>query len=359
MMQAEFRQYHYPHTFVLESGVSLPEIDLAYQTWGQMNAAGDNVIWICHAFTGSQDVADWWQGLVGPGKLFNPENNFIVCANILGSHYGSTGPLSTNPQTGEPYFHTFPDVTIRDVINAFELLRQELGIHRIKTCIGGSMGGQQAVEWGIINPDLIQNLILVATNAVHSPWGVAFNESQRMAIELDKTWGESHPKAGIDGMKAARATALISYRNYETYQITQARQDHSLEKTLRAVSYQRYQGEKLAQRFNAYSYYILSKMMDSQDVGRNRGGIIPALKQIKSNTLVIGIKSDALFPIVEQEFLAKHLPGASFQVIDSLYGHDGFLIESGLMTKAIRLWQKLQLLEVNPMAEFFRELELL
>ena len=356
-MQAEFRQYHYPHTFPLESGASLPQLDLAYQTWGQMNSAKDNVIWICHAFTGSQDVADWWQGLVGPGKLFNPENNFIVCVNILGSHYGSTGPLSVNPKTGEPYYSTFPEITIRDVVHSFELLRKELGIKRIKTCIGGSMGGQQAVEWAIIHPDLIQNLILVATNAVHSPWGVAFNESQRMAIELDKTWGEAHPKAGIEGMKAARATALISYRNYETYQITQARQDHSLDKTLRAVSYQRYQGEKLAQRFNAYSYYVLSKMMDSQDVGRNRGGIIAALKLIKSNTLVIGIKSDALFPIVEQEFLSKHIPGASFQVIDSLYGHDGFLIESGLMTKAIRLWQKLQLLEVNPMAEFFKELE--
>jgi len=356
-MQAEFRHNHYPHTFPLESGASLPEIDLAYQTWGQMNAAGDNVIWICHAFTGSQDVADWWQGLVGPGKLFNPENNFIVCANILGSHYGSTSPLSLDPRTGQPYYHHFPSISIRDVVHAFELLRQELRIKSIKTCIGGSMGGQQAVEWGIINPDLIQNLILIATNAVHSPWGVAFNESQRMAIEVDHTWKESHAQAGIEGMKAARATALISYRNYETYQITQSRQDHSLEKTLRAVSYQRYQGEKLAQRFNAYSYYILSKMMDSQDVGRNRGGIIPALKLIKSNTLVIGIKSDALFPIVEQEFLAKHIPGASFQVIDSLYGHDGFLIESGLMTKAIRLWQKLQLLEVNPMAEFFRELE--
>ena len=289
-MQAEFRHYHYPHSFTLESGVSLPYIDLAYQTLGQMNAAGDNVIWICHAFTGSQDVADWWQGLVGPGKLFNPENNFIVCANILGSHYGSTGPLSVNPSTGKPYYHTFPDVTIRDVVNTFELLRVELGIHSIKTCIGGSMGGQQAVEWGIINPDLIQNLILVATNAVHSPWGVAFNESQRMAIELDKTWGESQPKAGIEGMKAARSMALISYRNYETYKITQARQDHSLEKTLRAVSYQRYQGEKLAQRFNAYSYYILSKILYSQYVFLNRCVIIPALNQIKSNKFLIGIK---------------------------------------------------------------------
>jgi homoserine O-acetyltransferase len=178
-----------------------------------------------------------------------------------------------------------------------------------------------------------------------------------MSIEVDPTWTESHSQAGINGMKAARATALISYRNYETYQITQARQENSMGGNLRAVSYQRYQGEKLAKRFNAFSYYRLSTMMDSQDVGRNRGGVVAALKSIQSKTLVIGIKSDALFPIVEQEFLAKHIPDASFQVIDSLYGHDGFLIESGLMTKAIRLWQKLLRLEVNPMADFFKELE--
>ena len=167
--------------------------------------------------------------------------------------------------------------TIRDVVHSFDLLRKDLGIDRIKTCIGGSLGGQQALEWAIIQPDLIENLILIATNAVHSPWGIAFNESQRMSIEVDPTWKESQPRAGIEGMKAARATALISYRNYETYQITQARQENSTGESLRAISYQRYQGEKLAGRFNAYSYYILSKMMDSQDVGRNRGGVIKAL----------------------------------------------------------------------------------
>jgi homoserine O-acetyltransferase len=302
-------------------------------------------------------VAEWWQGLVGLGKLFNPENNLLVCVNILGSHYGSSGPLTVNSLTGKPYFHSFPDITIRDVVSSFEILRKELKITKIKTCIGGSLGGQQAVEWAIMNPGLIENLILVATNAIHSPWGIAFNESQRMAIEVDPTWKESQPKAGLEGMKAARATALISYRNYETYQITQARKENSFGSSLRAVSYQRYQGEKLAQRFNAYSYFQLSKMMDSQDVGRNRGGAIAALKLIQSKTLVIGIKSDALFPIVEQEFLAKYIPDASFHVIDSLYGHDGFLIESGLMTKAVRLWQKLQRLEVNPMADFFLALE--
>lgn len=208
-----------------------------------------------------------------------------------------------------------------------------------------------------MHPNLFEQLILVATNAVHSPWGIAFNESQRMSIEVDPTWKESNPEAGLEGMKAARATALISYRNYETYHITQTRSDNSLGSNLRAISYQRYQGEKLAKRFNAYSYYRLSEMMDSQDVGRNRGGVIAALKQIKAKTLVIGIKSDALFPIVEQEFLAKHIPDASYQVIDSLYGHDGFLIESSLMTKAIRLWQKLIRLEINPMEAFFKQLE--
>ncbi len=357
-MQAEIHHFHSPSLFSLESGAELPCLDLVYQTWGEANSMKDNVIWICHAFTGSHEVSDWWQGLVGPGKLFNPENNLIICVNIPGSHYGSSGPLSVNPKTGTSYFHDFPNLTIRDVVHSFDLLRKTLQIDTIKTCIGGSMGGQHAVEWAIQQPEVIENLILVATNAVHSSWGIAFNESQRMSIEVDPTWQNSEPLAGINGMKAARATALISYRNYETYQITQARQENSLGESLRAVSYQRYQGEKLALRFNAYSYFILSHMMDSQDVGRNRGGAIAALRMIKSKTLVIGIKSDALFPVVEQEFLAKYIPGASFQLIDSLYGHDGFLIESGLMTKAVRLWQKLLRLEVNPMAEFFMELEL-
>ncbi|RVU24981.1 homoserine O-acetyltransferase [Sandaracinomonas limnophila] len=357
-MQVNFQTFHYTHSFPLELGGSLPELQIAYQTIGKLNEKKDNVVWICHAFTGSQDVADWWQGLVGTGKLFNPENHFIVCANILGSHYGTTGPLSNNPKTNKPYFHDFPEVTIRDVVSSLDLLRKHLGIQKIKICIGGSLGGQQAVEWSISHPNIFEQLILVATDAVFSPWGIAFNESQRMAIEIDPTWKESNPKAGLEGMKVARATALISYRNYETYHITQNRGENALGNQLRAISYQRYQGEKLAQRFNAYSYYRLSQMMDSQDVGRNRGGVIAALKQIKAKTLVIGIKSDALFPINEQEFLAKHIPGASFQIIDSLYGHDGFLIENSLMTKAIRLWQKLIRLEINPMEAFFKKLEM-
>lgn len=321
--------------------MTLPELTLAYHTYGQMSAAGDNVVWICHALTGNSDAADWWSGLVGEGKLFDPRQHFIICANVPGSSYGSTSALSVDPQTGQPFYHAFPLLTVRDVLRAFDRLRQHLGVTRIQTCIGGSLGGQQAVEWAISQPDLIENLILVATNAQMSPWGIAFNEAQRMAIAADATWSEQNPnpEAGRAGMKAARAVALLSYRNYETYHVTQSRQGEETLDNFRASTYQQYQGEKLARRFNAFAYWALSRLMDSHDVGRGRDGMETALSHISARTLVLGIRSDVLFPMSEQHFLAKHIPGAEFTEIDSLYGHDGFLIENELMTKAIRVWQ--------------------
>ncbi len=348
--------YHYPSPFGLESGALLPQITIAYTTLGTLNAEHSNVVWVCHAFTGSQNITEWWGGIVGVGKLLDPQKHFIVCANVLGSHYGSTGPLSENPETGEPYYHNFPSVTVRDVVNSLELLRKHLDIHHIQMCLGGSLGGQQCVEWAIMNPDLIENLVLIATNAQHSSWGIAFNESQRMAIEVDNSWLDKHPNAGIKGMKAARAVALLSYRNYYMYDATQERHE-DLSKPFRAVTYQHYQAEKLAQRFNAFSYWHLSKMMDSQDVGRGRGSVTKALAKIKSKTLVIGIETDALFPIHEQRFLAAHIPGAEFQEIKSFYGHDGFLTENELITKAVLVWQKFVKLETQSLSEVFRKLD--
>ncbi len=331
--------FHSPAPFPLDGGAVLPELTLAYHTYGRLNPAGDNVVWICHALTGSSDAADWWSGLVGEGKLFDPRQHFIVCANVPGSAYGSTSALSVNPATGEPFFHDFPLVTVGDVARALDLLRKFLGIEKIHTCIGGSLGGQQAVEWAVQQPELIENLILVATNAQMSPWGVAFNEAQRMAIAADATWALAHPDAGRNGMKAARAVALLSYRNYDTYQTTQSRQGEDQLEGYRATTYQQYQGEKLARRFNAFAYWALTRLMDSHDVGRSRGGLEVALSRIKARTLVLGIRSDLLFPMEEQVFLKNHIPGAEFTEIDSLYGHDGFLIENELMTKAIRVWQ--------------------
>ncbi len=325
--------------FHLESGEWLPEVELAYTTYGELNADKSNVVWVCHAFTGNANPSDWWSGLIGEKRLFNPKDYFVICVNVLGSHYGSTNALSTNPLSGQQYFHDFPFVSIRDVVNSLILLRKQLEINSIAYLLGGSLGGQQALEWSVIEPEVIQKQILFSTNALHSPWGIAFNESQRMAISNDPTWESSTPDAGMEGMKVARAIALLSYRNYETYNRTQSRDAGQVD-FFRANTYQNYQGEKLLKRFNAYSYWTLSKMFDSHDVGRNRGGVQKALETVLAKTLVIGITSDILFPPIEQEKIAQFIPNAKYVEIDSTYGHDGFLIEFEAMTNAIVDWEK-------------------
>lgn len=319
---------HHSSPFTLDSGAILPSIDIAYHTFGQLNADKSNVVWICHAFSANSDPSDWWPGMVGEGKYFDPKKYFIVCANMLGSCYGSTGPLSINPTTNEPYYGDFPIVTVRDMVRSLIILRNHLGINKIWFSLGFSMGGQQLLEWVIQEPDLFENVLLGATNIQHSPWGIAFNESQRMAIEADQTFGEKSPTAGAKGMGAARSIGLISYRNYQAYGITQKDNSNDLLSDFKACSYQKYQGEKLIKRFNAYSYYRLSQAMDNHNIMRNRSDN-PAdiLKNVRCRTLVLGIDSDYLFPIQEQELLAQLIPNSRFVTIDSDYGHDGFLIE--------------------------------
>jgi homoserine O-acetyltransferase len=285
------------------------------------------VVWIFHALTANSDAADWWAGLVGNGKLFDPENYFIVCANMPGSCYGSLGPLDKNPETGEPYYHDFPFFTPRDMIHAYRPLKEYLGIEKISIGIGGSMGGQQLLEWAIEEPELFEYIFPIATNARHSAWGIAFNASQRMSIEADGSWKEKKSKAGMEGMKAARSIALISYRHYDTYHASQSEQHIDKIENYKSESYQKYQGEKLGKRFNAFSYYFLSKGMDAHNVGRGRVSIENALQQIKAKTIVIGVYTDILFPLSEQQFIAENIPGAKLAAINSLYGHDGFLLE--------------------------------
>ena len=321
--------------FYLESGSLLPGFHLAYTTQGILNEKKDNVIWIFHALTANSVATEWWHGLIGEGKLFDPSHYFIVCANMPGSCYGSIGPLDVNPENNSPYYHDFPFFTIKDMVKAYQQLREFLGISKIHVGIGGSMGGQQLLEWAIEDPQLFEFIFPIATNAVHSSWGIAFNESQRMCIEGDASWQNKTETAGIEGMKVARSIALISYRNYITYAATQS--DEGIEKleNFKTSSYQRYQGEKLAKRFNAYSYYFLSKGMDSHNVGRNRGNAQIALHEIKAKTLVIGITTDILFPITEQQFIADNIPDAHFKAIHSNYGHDGFLLEFEQIEKII------------------------
>jgi homoserine O-acetyltransferase len=327
--------FAYGSPFALESGRTIEGLRLAYTTHGGLNPAGDNAVWVFHALTANSDPCEWWPGLVGPRRLFDPERHFIVCVNMPGSCYGSTSPLDEDPATGRPYFREFPFFTPRDMARAYRPLREALGIGKICAGIGGSMGGQQLLEWAVVEPDAFDCIIPIATNARHSPWGRAFNASQRMCIESDPTWVEPHPKAGIEGMKVARSMALLSYRHYRTYEATQKDTDGRIE-GFRSESYQRYQGEKLASRFNAYSYHALTRGMDAHDLGRSRGSLEEVLGSIRASCLSIGIDTDLLFPPAEQELIASLTSGGSFALIESLYGHDGFLLEYTQLEMAIR-----------------------
>lgn len=325
----------------LESGHELRGYHLAYSTLGQMNEEKSNVVWIFHALTANSNPVEWWPGMAGEGSFFDPERYFIVCVNVPGSCYGSIGALDVDPNTGEPYYHSFPQFTIRDMVETYKPLRKELGIDKIHIGIGGSVGGQQLLEWAIEEPELFEHIIPIATNAQHSPWGMAFNASQRWCIENDCTWKHNTPDAGKEGMKVARSVALLSYRHYEIYSTTQQgvtsdTESAAIDKQVtKAESYQHYQGEKLAKRFTAYSYYFLTRVMDRHNVGRGRTSVQAALQSIRAKTLVISISSDLLFPPQEQELLAAYIPNAQLSVINSYYGHDGFLLECETLTRLL------------------------
>ncbi|MGL4597550.1 MAG: homoserine O-acetyltransferase family protein [Bacteroidia bacterium] len=332
----EKHTFRFSESFETEHGAVLDNLELAYCTSGVYHA-GARVVWACHALTASADVCDWWPDLFGDGKTFDPKKDFIICVNIPSSCYGSSGPLSLDVQTQEPYYQKFPQFTIRDVVRCFIALRKNLGIAKIDVLIGGSMGGYQALEWAILEKDICTHLILVATSARESAWGIAIHTAQRLAIETDVTFGENRAEAGARGMKAARAIGMLTYRSYEAFNQTQTDQDERLD-DFRVSTYIHYQGDKLVQRFNAYSYWLLTKMMDSHHAGRGRGGVEAALQSITAKTLCIGITTDFLCPLAEQNFLAQHIRNASFVEINSPFGHDGFLVEGEIIGEKIVGW---------------------
>jgi len=332
---------HVKEPFKTETGAILPELEIAYNTYGKLNGNADNVIWICHALTANSDVEAWWPGMVGEGLLFDTGRFFIVCANVLGSCYGTTGPASVNPETGKPWLRDFPLITVRDLVNVHEILRKHLEIKRIHSIIGASIGGYQALEYTIMFPGLIQRLILLASGTKQTPWALAFSESMRLAMEADQTFASGQPDGGKKGLKAARSIALISYRTAEAYNQTQKEDDNEKLTSFKAASYQAYQGDKLVNRFNPYSYWCLTCLSDTHNIGRHRGGVINALKQIDAEVLCVGIKSDILFPPDEQKLIASHAEKAEYTEIDSFYGHDGFLIETQLVTDVVhKFWAK-------------------
>lgn len=332
-------EYIHKGTFKFEAGGSIYGLKIVYHCSDLHWQKNDKrkVIWICHALTANSDAQEWWPELVGPGKLFDTEKYFVICANMLGSAYGSSGPASLNTETGKPYFFDFPLITVRDIVRANDLVRRHLGISNIDLMVGGSIGGFQAVEWSIMEPDVIRKAVYIACGARVTPWLTAFNESMRMALEADPTFRRcTDLKGGEAGLRCARSIALISYRSYEGYNITQYEKDEDCLFADRSGSYQRYQGKKLSDRFDAYSYYYLCKSVDSNNAGRGRGGVEQALGSIKAEVTVIGIDSDRLFPVEEQKYMAALIPGAAYHEISSQFGHDGFLLENEQLTGIIK-----------------------
>jgi homoserine O-acetyltransferase len=328
------RNYQSSVPLHLESGKILEEFSLAYTTYGNLNSDGSNVIWVIHALTGDSNVADWWSGIVGEKAIYNFSNHFIICANLIASCYGSTNPLSENPKTGLSYFYDFPLITTRDLAASLEMLREHLKIDSIHTLIGGSLGGQVALEWAHLLGNKLQHVIAVAATAKTSPWVIGFNEAQRMAIASDSTWGQPKDDAGLKGLEAARAMAMLSYRNPLDINAKQKETADKLDGFL-ASSYLRYQGSKLTKRFNAFSYWTLTKAMDSHDIGRGRGGVEMALKSIQAQVFAVGVNSDLLFLAEEARFLSLKVPSGSYGEIVSTAGHDAFLIEFTQLTSLI------------------------
>lgn len=329
------KYFRFQENYVLESGHPVVGLTLAYQTFGKLNTDKDNVIWVVHALTANSNPLEWWPGVVGPGLAIDTDQYFVVCVNNPGSPYGSTHPLTEQADTGTPYYRKFPLFTTRDIAGCFDKLALHLGLEKIALLAGASLGGQIAMEWAILNPALFENLVLIATNAQHSPWGIAFNESQRLAIEADDTFGHDAQQGGAKGLKAARSIAMLSYRTAFGYNEGQ-RDAGMVTDHFKAASYQQYQGEKLVKRFDAYSYYALTKTMDSHHVGRGKISIPAALQAIEANTLVIGISTDLLFPPQEQRYLAQNIAKARYAEIHSDLGHDGFLTEAEKVGHLIR-----------------------
>lgn len=316
--------WDHPQPFPLESGEVLPEVRVAYRTWGTLNATGANAVLVCHALTASADADLWWGGLFGPGRTLDPERDFIVCSNILGSCYGTTGPASKRPGDGRPYGADFPAVTVRDMVHLQAALLEFLGVRRLRLALGGSLGGMQVLEWAALYPERVEAIAPIAVSGRRSAWCIGLSEAQRQAISAD-------PRSGL---ATARAIALCTYRSRSSF-------EERFGRRLRAPglfeveSYLRHQGEKLADRFDAAAYVTLTRAMDSHDLARGRGSYEEALRAIRQPALVVAIDSDVLYPPQEQRELAALLPAARLAWLHSPHGHDAFLLDAAELDRLL------------------------
>lgn len=356
--------YHDPRPFQFENGETIPELEIAWESYGRLNAQRSNAILVCHALTGSAyaageavfaeeilqkapmlaklkgSTAGWWDAIIGPGKLLDTEKYFIICSNVIGSCYGSSGPLSINPKTGTPYGNTFPQVSVRDMVKAQKRLLEAFKIETLFSGLGGSLGGMQLLEWMRLFPEKIQSAVLIGTSARHSDWSIGLNHLARQAIFNDPVYNAGDYSTQPEkGLALAREIGMMTYRTVENFNTRfghEKVQEPTLNKTFQVESYLQYQGQKLVNRFDANSFIQLSQSMDAHDIAPGCAHIEEGLKKIKTPVLTIGIYSDLLYPAAEQKQIADGLANGRYAELHSPYGHDAFLIEFEKMEQLVR-----------------------
>jgi homoserine O-acetyltransferase len=324
------------HPFPLECGETLAPVRITYETYGRLDADHGNAVLICHALTGSAHAASsdehgtrgWWDDLIGPGRAIDTDRWFVICSNVLGGCYGSTGPASIDLRRGTRYGERFPTITVRDIVRAQRLLLLRIGIERLHAVIGGSMGGMQALEWGLLFPDHVGRLVPIATSARHSAWCVGFNAVAREALRLGRAADD------VDGgLRLARKVAMLTYRS-DLELAERFGRETAREGTVEAgdgfaiESWLEHHGRTLVSRFDADSYRVLTRAMDLHDITAGRGDLAATLGALRQPMLSIGITSDVLYPVREQREIARLAPRGLYREIDSPHGHDAFLIET-------------------------------
>ncbi|GAO40211.1 homoserine O-acetyltransferase [Sphingomonas changbaiensis NBRC 104936] len=353
------RQARLTGSLMLDGGASLPEVEIAYETYGVLDADASNAILICHALTGDQHVASphprtgkpgWWQRVVGPGKPIDTDTHLVICANVLGSCMGSSGPASLDPATGRPFAMRFPVITIRDMVRAQAALLDHLGIQRLKAVVGGSMGGMQALQWAATYPDRVAAALVIASSARHSAQNIAFHEVGRQAIMADPNWrgGEYYDAAPpAAGLAVARMAAHITYLSEagltEKFgRRLQARDAKSFgfDADFQVESYLRHQGISFTDRFDANSYLYITRAMDYLDIAEEHGGsLAAAFRGTSTRFCLISFDSDWLYPTAESRAIVHALNAAgapvSFVELSSPFGHDAFLLEQPEMDRVI------------------------
>ncbi len=334
----ETRYWDLPADLALDLGGRLPGVRVAYRTWGTLDAGGGNAVVVCHALTGNADADGWWGPMFGPGRAVDSSRDFVVCSNLLGSCYGTTGPASIDPSTGRPYGPDFPRISIRDMVGVQRELLRALGVRCVRCVLGGSLGGMQALEWAAMYPDLVQSIVPIATSGRHSAWCIGIGEAQRQAIAADPAflhgrYDPSRPPAA--GLAAARMAAMVSYRSRASFERRFGRRTQDGTTLFAVESYLHHQGRKLVDRFDANAYITLTRAMDTHDVARGRGEYREVLAGIRVPALVVSVDSDVLYPPEEQRELAEGMPRATLCTLHSDDGHDAFLIEMDGLGRAV------------------------